>query len=339
MQLLPRLDTRLHSRAAPQAASTGRLASIDQFRGFAILAMVLGNYLIGVTYLPAWLKHSPDIGLTLMDLGAPWFIFAISLTVRLSARRRLAAGGWRHTLSHGFTRSMALVGIGSILGAGQIAFGLNPGGVNWGVLQAIGAANLLTLLVIGLACELRLALGLLLLWGYQFTQDRFWLESVLNSPHGGIQGVLAWAAMMILGTVLADLFHGDGRGRDLYPWAAAVMLAVGIGLAVWVPVSKNRMSASYVLITLGISALLFLAFHLLTPRLNLHVPLLVACGRNPLLLYLIHQVLLGLLVLPALPAWYAQAPPPLMVLQAAALLGAVAWIGRELDRQHIYFTL
>ena len=35
---------------------TSRLASIDCFRGFAVLAMVLASYLFGTKDLPAWLR-------------------------------------------------------------------------------------------------------------------------------------------------------------------------------------------------------------------------------------------------------------------------------------------
>ncbi len=67
----------------------GRLAAIDQFRGFAIFLMVLADFLGDVERVPAWLKHAPDIGYTLIDLIAPMFIFAIGLTFGISFRRRL----------------------------------------------------------------------------------------------------------------------------------------------------------------------------------------------------------------------------------------------------------
>ena len=75
-------------------SASPRIASIDQFRGFAISAMVLANYLAGVHCVPVWLKHAPDVGLTVADLIAPFFIFAIGLTYGLSARRRIQAVGF-----------------------------------------------------------------------------------------------------------------------------------------------------------------------------------------------------------------------------------------------------
>ena len=38
---------------------SSRLASIDCFRGFAVLGMVLVSYLFGTKALPAWLRYAP----------------------------------------------------------------------------------------------------------------------------------------------------------------------------------------------------------------------------------------------------------------------------------------
>jgi predicted acyltransferase len=73
-------------------------------------------------------------------------------------------------------------------------------------------------------------------------------------------------------------------------------------LAWWVEVSKNRVSSTYVLISLGASALLFWLFHWLCDGLGLKLELLSIWGENPLLLYVLHYVLLGSLVLPPSPS-------------------------------------
>jgi len=72
-----------------------RLESIDEFRGFSILLMVLANYLAGPHVVPAWLKHAPDVGFTVIDIIAPMFIAAIGLTFGASFRARLARDGRR----------------------------------------------------------------------------------------------------------------------------------------------------------------------------------------------------------------------------------------------------
>ncbi len=307
-------------------------------RGLAILLMVLANYLADVRLVPAWLKHAPDTGLTVVDLVAPLFIFAIGLTYGLSARRRISRDGWGRTVEHFVRRFLTLVGIGALIGAGEILLGFNPGGFNWGVLQAIGVAGLLTLPVIRLPVLPRAGIGLALLGGYQALLDRYWLQAVLHSPHGGLPGSLSWAAMLILATVLADLFLDSPEPR--WAWLVTVLtLAVGIGLSMWVPISKNRVSASYVLISLGVSGTLFSLVRLFANHLHFRLPLLSAWGKNPLLLYLLHLLLLGIVALPAIPQWYSDAPWWLVLPQLAALLGGLSWVAWYMDSREIIVSL
>ncbi len=264
--------------------------------------MVLANYLAGPAVVPAWLKHAPDAGLTVIDLVAPFFIFAIGLTYGLSARRRIARDGWRSAAAHFALRYLALIGLGALLSTGEIFFGLDPSGVNWGVLQAIGVAGLVTLAFIRSPGWLRAALGLALLAGYQIALENGLRDVVLGMPHGGLPGAAAWSAMLLLATALADLYHAGQLRR--YGLASAAVLILGLGLALLgVVVSKNRVSASYVLVSLGASGLLFGLVDGLARRFRLGavsgaggaaspagesaltpITLLLAWGRNPLLL-------------------------------------------------------
>jgi fucose 4-O-acetylase-like acetyltransferase len=119
------------------------------------------------------------------------------------------------------------------------------------------------------------------------------------------------------------------------------LLAVvaGLALAVWAPISKDRASISYALLSLGLSGLVFLAFDLLIARRDRGLPILSAWGKNALLLYLLHGVVIGLFALPAAPWWYAEAAAWLVALQAAFLLALLGWIGLALDRRGLYFSL
>jgi predicted acyltransferase len=320
-------------------ASAERLEAIDHFRGFAIVTMVLANYLAGIRWIPNWLKHAPDIGLTVIDLVAPFFIFAIGLTYNLSFQRRLNRFGPKATYQHFFTRFMALVGLGAIFSTGEIWFGQNPGGVNWGVLQAIGVAGLITLPLLKIPTTWRVTAGLVLLGGYQLLLDRFWLSTVLHSPHGGLGGSLGWAAMMILATGLADLYHNQPKGRKAYFWAALLTLVFGAALMIWVPVSKNRVSASYVLISMGASSVLFAVLHWIVEQRHLTLPLLAMWGQNSLVLYTLHSLLLGLMVLPGNPGWYAEAPAWLVGIQILGLLGIMSLVSWYLHRKGFVFAL
>jgi predicted acyltransferase len=318
-----------------------RNPSIDLFRGLAIVLMILANYLAGPDAVPAWLKHAPDVGMTVIDLIAPFFIFAIGLTYALSAQRRFARDGWKTAAAHFAVRYLALIGIGCLLSAGESFFGLSASAVNWGVLQAIGTAGLITLALIRQPAWLRAAVALALLAVYQIALELGMYTIVLYMPHGGLPGALNWTAMLLLATALADAYHAPRRRWLLWAGSGAA-LALGLGLAAaGLVISKNRVSSSYVLVSLGASGLLFglvdwAVCHLL-PREGEQLlerkpldalALLAAWGRNPLLLYLLQDLGLAFFFLPPFPGWYAQAPLWLVALQAAALLATLncaAW--------------
>ncbi len=316
-----------------------RISSIDQFRGFAILTMALANYMGGASIIPAWLKHAPDVGLTVIDLIAPFFIFAIGLTYGLSFRHRLDRDGAFKTYSQFFTRYLAIIGLGAIISAGETAVGENPSGIDWGVLQAIGMAGLITLVVIRLPSIYRWFIGAGILVLYQIILDNYLLDLTVRSPHGGLFGSLNWAAMLILGTALADLFHGKGRWKKAFPWASLAILAAGIALAFLLPVSKHRVSSSYVLVSLGASGVLFLLFHWLSERFTWRGRFLVAWGRNPLVLYFLHYLIIGIFFLPDIPAIYQAAPLWLVLLETVILIGGISAVAYWLDRKNIVISL
>ena len=318
---------------------TKRISSIDQFRGFAILTMVPANFMVGIQIIPAWLKHAPDIGLTVIDLIAPFFIFAIGLTYALAFNRRFERDGAFKTYTYFLTRYLAIIGLGAIISAGETAVGENPSGIDWGVLQAIGMAGLVTLLVIRLPSIYRWLIGAGILVVYQLILDHFLLDLTLRSPHGGLFGSLDWSAMMILGTALADLFHGQERAKKAFPWASLAVLAVGIVAAAFLPVSKHRVSASYVLISLGISALLFLLFHWISDIRNWNSRFLLAWGKNPLILYFLHYLLIGIFFLPGIPMIYAAAPLWVVLLEMIFLLVAISSVALWMDRKNIIIAL
>lgn len=313
-----------------------RLLCIDTFRGFAIVTMVLANYLAGVEWLPAWLKHAPDVGLTVIDLVAPFFIFAIGLTYGLSARRRSEQQGTKAMTGHFVRRWLALIGIGAFLSAAEMAMLYNNGDADWGVLQSIGVAGLLTLPVLFTPTWARFLAAGGLLAVYQALLNNGWLYPVLSSSHGGIMGCLGWTGMLILATAMADLFHNPKISKWWFAAAVLAVLLVGWGAAEtpWALISKNRVSASYVLVSTGISGLVFLLFYLLTDKAGWKARVLRWWGQNPLLLYVAHYFVLALVVLPDAAGWYGQALLWLVILQALGLLVLLSWFAWWLYKRH-----
>ena len=303
----------------------GRLDAIDQFRGFAILLMVLADYVSRIQSVPAWLKHAPSgVGLTVVDLIAPMFIFAMGLVYRLSLQRRLLRDGRRQTVFHFIRRFLALIGIGT----------LTPPGYSWGLFQTIGGAGLISLLVIWLPSLPRLIIGGVVLGGYQVLSDDIWMRRLTpNSSWCEIEGVTSWAVMLVLASVLADLYYDQPRGRRIYVLGIVASLGLGIGLSNWVDVSQYYVSASYVMISLGASGVLFAGFHVLTERLRVRLPMLIAWGKNPLVMYVLHYwIWVIAFLMPQTSGWHIEAPVWLIVLQASGFVGVLSLVAWFLDR-------
>lgn len=303
----------------------GRLEVIDLYRGFAVLLMVLADYLSRIHRVPAWLKHSPGDGLTVVDLIAPMFIFAIALAYKPSLNRRLLKGGREQTILHFVRRFLALIGIGF----------LTPPGYSWGLFQTIGGAGILSLLVIWMPSLARLAIGGVVLCGYQVLSDMVWMQRVTaTSSWCEVEGTLSWAAMLILATTLADWYYEQPRNQRHLVMGSLALLGLGIVLSNWVEVSQYFVSASYVLISLGASGVLFVLFHFLTDGLQFRLPILIAWGKNPLLLYLLHYWIWVMVFLrPPASTWHHEASLWLIVLQAGGFVGVLSLVAWYLDRR------
>jgi predicted acyltransferase len=334
MNSRPAPDGRSDPAQSVQARSSSPAArdrAIDRFRGLAILLMVIANFLEHVRAVPGWLKHAPDVGLTAVDFIAPAFVFAIGLTFPGSARRRLARDGGRRMVEHVIARALALIGLGMLFSIGEWRFGLGGGGMPWGTLQSIGAAIILALPTLFLPVAARLALALAGLAAYQWALDTFWLVEVVAASNAGLQGSLSWALLLVISTVFTDL-HAAKRMR-WYLIAAVLMLAAGIAAARWIPVSKHRMSLSFVLIIAASSAIVFWIFVLTRGWFGARGRLLATWGENPLALYIAHFFLLSLFLVPAVPWWHVEAPLWLTAIQGAAFVAALhafaSWLRRR----------
>jgi hypothetical protein len=140
--------------------------------------------------------------------------------------------------------------------------------------------------------------------------------------------------MLILASVLAEWYYDQPRGREFFILGSLVSLGLGIVCSNWVEVSQYYVSATYVLIGLGASSALFAVFHLLTEKLRVRLQILIAWGKNPLVLYLLHYWIWVLVFLkPLTSAWHTAAPLWLIVLQAGGFAGVLSLAAWFLDRR------
>lgn len=324
------------SMNADIATEFRRDRALDSFRGLAVLTMVIANFLADKAIVPAYLKHAPDIGLTVIDLIAPLFIVAMAVNFRDSYERKLRRDGRTAAAWETAGRYLALIGIGAILSAGQ-SFALPAGGmIDWGVLQSLGVAGLGLLCAVGLPPLARLAIGGALMAAYQLLMPSTF-HLILSRTHGGMIGAVSWTSMILVGEAVADLARRRFRGFLLS--AGALIGIAGILLSRVAPISKNRVSASYVLVSLGVSLFILALFRLAFAARSGKPGPMEIWGRRPLALYLAHQLALALFVLPDSSWWHEASPAWLVAVQLAILLAGLTVLAYAMDRKSIRFRL
>jgi fucose 4-O-acetylase-like acetyltransferase len=137
---------------------------------------------------------------------------------------------------------------------------------------------------------------------------------------------------------IKNLFHKQQRHNIVYALSSVAELAAGILSSFLFVVSKHRVSLSYVLISVGASALAFFLFDTFSKLTKFKLSLLEWWGKNPLLLYLIHMALLGVTFIPGSRVWYAGAPLWSAVLQVTGFFSILCLIAWRLYSKKIQLT-
>ncbi|RBL93291.1 DUF5009 domain-containing protein [Chitinophaga flava] len=105
--------------------STGRILSIDAFRGITILVMIFVNSVAGVQDIPAWMQHAhaEEDRMTFVDVVFPAFLFIVGMSIPFAINSRLAKGDSFWQLQrHILWRTLGLLVLG--------VFMVNTGGLN-----------------------------------------------------------------------------------------------------------------------------------------------------------------------------------------------------------------
>ncbi len=166
--------------------------------------------------------------------------------------------------------------------------------LDWGILQAIGLAGIISLPFIELSSLFRtLATGIILL-GYQFLILTTWNDQILVAEHGGPLAAISWATISLIASIAGDLLNPKTLSltKKRILLFCIICLAMGFALQPIVSVSKIYLSSSYVMIATGLSAFVYLGFLFLNDELKISIPFLPSLGRNALLIFLVHYVLI-----------------------------------------------
>jgi predicted acyltransferase len=316
-----------------------RLIEIDYFRGFTIILMVFVNFIASGKSTPIWLKHAQDIGLTITDLIAPAFIFAIGLTYKNSFYKRSKEKGINQAYYHFITRFLAIMGIGSFFTAGAAIVAPIEAQGGWGVLQAIGAAGLITLIFIRMNRFIRLLTGILLLFVYQVMMDKFFLKIILESAQGGLIASISWASLLIISTFFAEIFY-DVKIKKLFSFLLSILILIcGLFLSRYFPISKHRVSISYILISSSVSAIFLYIFYLISNIKFIKLNFFIWWGHNPLFLYLLHMILLGVTFIPANQKIFMTAPFWVILIEFSFFFLILSTSAYILFRKKIYIKI
>ena len=229
--------------------TAGRIASLDQYRGYAIFGMLLVNFF--GHYDTKWIQELNDSGLksalmfifgeqlhhhnefmTYADTIAPIFMFVVGIGMRLSWLNRVKKV--EPSLAR---KSMA----GRYFTLVLIAFAIYTGWL-WDALMNIGLAGLVALLIVDKKWGVRIAYALGLVLAYQliffYSSYGEWIlrmgkygrelewplitaliplrGDLLSVPiNGGLIGHWSWAFMLIFGTIAYDIMATQDRNKIL----------------------------------------------------------------------------------------------------------------------------
>src|SRR5215208_2755573 len=79
-------------------AATGRMLSLDAFRGITIAGMILVNNPGSWEHIYSPLEHAAWHGWTPTDLVFPFFLFIVGVSITLALARRARSGGSKRDL-------------------------------------------------------------------------------------------------------------------------------------------------------------------------------------------------------------------------------------------------
>ncbi len=246
---------------AVKPAVSQRIESLDQFRGYTVVGMLLVNFLGGYAIisktLPVLQHHHTYCSYA--DTIMPQFFFAVGFAYRLTLMRRLATAGPRSAYLQVVRRNLGLILLGIVV------YHLEGGVSSWEsfekmsfwdflrpmkrrpfeTLVHIGVTSLWVMPVIAAGPWARIAYaagsGLLhaylsygLSWPFGIEWSNYaWTTTSPYAIDGGPLGFLTWTIPLLLGSLACDALaaqHGWASVLRFVLWGAA-LAALGYGIS------------------------------------------------------------------------------------------------------------
>jgi predicted acyltransferase len=239
------------SSESTEPSSTKRLASLDQFRGYTVLGMMLVNFLGAYQACPRILKHTNDY-CSYADTIMPHFFFAVGFAMRLTyGRKYFPMDGW-------FAASRMVRRILGLLLVSFLVYHASVPAKTWEEFSALGwwgvvstplkrewfqtlthiaVTSLWILPVVPLRSSIRwtwlvVSTSLHALLSFWFNFE--WIHSSPSAIDGGPLGFLSWAIPTLLGTIACDWYLEQTPVKHLVKKAmscAAVFMLVGYAMS------------------------------------------------------------------------------------------------------------
>jgi len=312
------------------SAAPERLGSLDVARGLAVVGMIVVNWAAIVDHLrlgpvPQQLLHAKWVGITLADLVFPAFVFLMGLSFALrspaSSKSTITANVWFRTIRL-FTAGWLLSNLQWLASPDGGAFRL------MGVLQRPALVYIAGALIVAYASpRLQVWIALAVLLGYWLLllvpppnlrpPDLYspgmnfvsWFDRFALGRHIYVAGEAGYDPEGILGTLpaIAQCLLGVQAGRWLRTGHTALHITAGLAAAGFVgvafgllwspllPISKPMWSSSFVLLTTGVTLLVFALIYWVVDVHRRDGPttaFLEAFGVNAVTAYILHSLVL-----------------------------------------------
>ncbi len=317
----------MESTDAPQVrtpANSGRLVSLDAFRGATMALMILVNTPGDGRNVYAPLQHSEWNGWTPTDVVFPSFLWIVGVAMTLSLGRRVAEGVPRAKLfAQAFRRAAILYVLGLVVYA-YPGFDLSTQRL-LGVLQRIAicylvaAAIYLTthirgqiVWIVSLLAAYWLLMTLVPVPGYGpgrlDVEGNFahYIDRIVLGSHNymwtktwdpeGIVSTLPAIATALFGILAGHLLRLDRALAKRTAWLLLIgtlLIAAGLISNVWLPINKKLWTSSFSLFMAGLDFVIFAMFLWLVDGKGYKraVKPLVIMGMNAIVVYMASELL------------------------------------------------
>lgn len=234
-------------------SAPGRLASLDQYRGYTVAGMFLVNFVGSYTVIkstwPTLVHHHTYCSYA--DTIMPQFLFAAGFAMRLTFLNRVATQGWRTATFHAARRCLALLLVAFVVHhldgrydswdkvseLGMVGFFRTAFQRSYfQTLTHIALTSLWVLPVLATRVWVRLVFAVFSAVLFHLLSQNFYYHWVMTRPgiDGGPLGFLTWTIPFIAGTLAHDAMNSRTffRRIGLLSLGALLLMILGYALSI-----------------------------------------------------------------------------------------------------------